>query len=420
MKRLPQTEAMPKKFGDCKTPGVEAVQPLSCRVDRMTQNRRPSRRGDVAPFLAMDVLSSANALEASGRSVLHMEVGEPGAAAPKLVREAARAALDGGRIGYTEALGWRPLRERIARHYGERYGVDIAPGRVAVTTGSSAGFNLAFLAAFDIGDRVAVASPGYPAYWNILRALGLEVVELHTRMEDRHAITPALIEAAHREKPLAGLIVASPANPTGTMMTPDDLAALLRLSDELGIHFISDEIYHGLVYDGVAQTALSYSDDAIVINSFSKYYCMTGWRVGWMILPESLVRPVERLGQNLYISAPDLSQRSALVAFEATDELERIKDGYALNRKRLLEALPRMGFDEIFPADGAFYVYASVRRFTNDSSDFARRMLAETGIAATPGPDFDRLNGDAYIRFSFAGPTDVIHEATDRLGRWLR
>jgi aspartate/methionine/tyrosine aminotransferase len=384
------------------------------------QYKGPSRRSDVAPFLAMDVLSAANALEAAGRRILHMEVGEPGAATPRAVREAAIAALQGGRVGYTDALGWRPLRERIARHYGERHGVEVDPGRVAVTTGSSGGFNLAFLAAFDAGDRVAIASPGYPAYANILRALDLEVVELRTRTEDRHAITPALVEAAHREKPLAGLIVASPANPTGTMMTPAALATLIRTTDALGIRFISDEIYHGLVYDGVAETALATSNEAIVINSFSKYYCMTGWRIGWMILPPSLVRAVERLGQNLYISAPDLSQKAALAAFEATDELERIKDGYAANRKLLLERLPGLGFDEFFPVDGAFYIYASVRRFTNDSAEFARRMLNEAGIAATPGMDFDRGQGDAYIRFSFAGSVADIDEASQRLGDWLR
>lgn len=382
--------------------------------------RPPSRRSAVAPFLAMDVLSAANALEAAGRRILHMEVGEPGAPTPRAIREAAIASLQGGRIAYTEALGWRPLRERIARHYGERHGIEVDPARVAVTTGSSGGFNLAFLAAFDAGDRVAIAAPGYPAYANILRALDLEVVELRTRAEDRHAITPELVEAAHSEKPLAGLIVASPANPTGTMMTPDALAALIAATEELGIRFISDEIYHGLVYDGVAATALATSQEAFVINSFSKYYCMTGWRIGWMVVPETMVRAVERLGQNLYISAPDLSQKAALAAFETTDELERIKDGYAANRRLLLDRLPAIGFDEFFPVDGAFYVYASVRRFTNDSGEFARRMLNEAGVAATPGMDFDPTGGDAYIRFSFAGSTKDIDEASRRLADWLR
>ncbi len=380
----------------------------------------PSRRSAVAPFIAMDVKSAANALEAEGRRVLHMEIGEPGASTPRSIRAAAHAALDEGRLGYTEALGWRPLRERIARHYADYYGVSVSPARIAVTTGSSAGFNLAFLAAFDHGDRVAIAAPGYPAYRNILAALGLHVVELPTAARDRHAVTPEMLEQAHASAPLAGVLIASPANPTGTMMTPEALAALIATADRLGIRFISDEIYHRLSYEGAEATALAYSDRAIVINSFSKYYCMTGWRIGWMILPEELVRPVERIGQSLYISAPDLSQRAALAAFDATEELEAIKAGYAANRMLLLERLPAMGFDEFFPVDGAFYVYASTRRFSNDSAAFAQAMLQEAGIAATPGLDFDRARGDGYIRFSFAGAEAEIAEAVDRLEGWLK
>lgn len=385
----------------------------------MTDDRPPSRRSAVAPFLAMDVLSSANDLEAAGRRIMHMEIGEPGASAPRAVLDAARSALDSGRIGYTEALGSRVLRQRIAQLYQDQYGVDVSPGRIAITTGSSAGFNLTFLAAFDPGDRIAIASPGYPAYRNIIGALGLEVVELPTSAQDRHAVTPAMVERAHREKPLAGLLVASPANPTGTMMTPEALRELALTCDDLGIRFISDEIYHGLVYDGVAATAIATSDRAIVINSFSKYYCMTGWRIGWMVLPDSLVRPVERLGQSLYISAPDLSQKAAIAAFDATADLEIIKQGYAANRRLLLDHLPKMGFDDLFPVDGAFYIYASVRRFSNDSSDFARRMLHEAGVATTPGADFDRDRGQGYLRFSFAGSTAEITEAVQKLEAWL-
>jgi aspartate/methionine/tyrosine aminotransferase len=367
----------------------------------------------------MDVMSSAFDLEAQGRSIVHMEVGEPGAMAPRAVLDAARAALDGGRIGYTEALGSRTLRQRIARYYAETHGIDVSPGRIAITTGSSAGFNLTFLGAFDPGDRVAIAAPGYPAYRNILAALGLEVIEIESTAQTRHAITPEMLEAVHRETPLAGILIASPANPTGTMMTPEALKALVRAADDLGIRFISDEIYHGLVYDGVAETALSVSQTAIVINSFSKYYCMTGWRIGWMVLPESLVRPIERLAQSLYISAPDLSQRAAIAAFDATADLEIIKAGYAANRTLLLNALPAIGFDDIFPVDGAFYIYASVRRFSNDSADFASRMLREAGVAATPGADFDRLQGQGYMRFSFAGSESEMAEAAARLKRWL-
>ena len=380
-----------------------------------------SRRSAVAPFIAMDVKSAANALEAAGRRVLHLEIGEPGARTPERVRDAARAALDEERIGYTEALGWRLLRERIARHYGEHYGVEVPAGRVAITTGSSAGFNLAFLAAFDHGDRVAIASPGYPAYRNILGALGAacrRAADGCPRPPCHHArdagARPCLGAARRRPR------VASPGNPTGTLMAPEALKALIDASGRLGIRFISDEIYHRLVYEGREETALAFSDRAIVINSFSKYYCMTGWRIGWTVLPPELVRPVERIAQSLYISAPDLSQRAALAAFEATEELEVIKAGYAANRRLLLDRLPAMGFDDFFPVDGAFYVYASTRRFTNDSAAFARAMLEEAGVAATPGLDFDRSRGDGHIRFSFAGSEAEVAEAVQRLEGWLK
>ncbi len=369
--------------------------------------------------MVMDVMRAAVDRENAGGSVIHMEVGQPGAPAPRAVLEAARAALADGRLGYTEALGTRALRARIARHYGEAHGIDVSADRIAVTTGSSAGFNLAFLAAFDAGDRVAVTSPGYPAYRNILSALGLEVVEIETNAETRHALTPDMLAAAHAEGALKGVLIASPANPTGTMMLPEALAALIETAEDLGIRFISDEIYHRLVYDGEAETALRFSDDAIVVNSFSKYYCMTGWRIGWMVLPENLVRPVERVAQNLYISAPDISQRAALAAFDATPELEQVKAGYAANRRLLIDRLPPLGFDEHPPVDGAFYMYVSTRRFSNDSMDFARRMLAEAGVAATPGPDFDRARGHGTLRFSFAGTEADMREAMDRLGRWL-
>jgi aspartate/methionine/tyrosine aminotransferase len=379
-----------------------------------------SRRSAVAPFVAMDVMRAAIEAEASGQRIIHMEVGQPGAPAPRPVLAAAAEAIGDGRLGYTEALGVKALRSRIARHYRDAYGVEVEPNRVAVTTGSSAGFNLAFLAAFDAGDRVGVAAPGYPAYRNILSALGQEVVEIPTTNETRHAITPQMLERVHAEKPLAGLLVASPANPSGTMMTPEALGALIEAAEGLGIRFVSDEIYHGLVYEGSAETALRFSDHAIVVNSFSKYYCMTGWRIGWLVLPEDLVRPVERLAQSLYISPPDLSQRAALAAFDAREELEAVKAGYAANRALLLDRLPAIGFEDHFPVDGAFYVYASVRRFANDSGAFAARMLAEAGVAATPGVDFDRERGHGFIRFSFAGTRADMIEAAERLHAWLR
>lgn len=369
--------------------------------------------------MVMDVMRAAIDRESAGDRVIHMEVGQPGARAPQAVIAAADAALRDGYFGYTEALGTRALRTRIARHYGEAYGIDVSPERIAVTTGSSGGFNLAFLSAFDHGDRIALATPGYPAYRNILGALGLETVNIETSADTRFAVTPDMLAAAHAQKPLHGVLVASPANPTGTIMPPGALADLIAAASELGIRFISDEIYHGLVYDGTAETALKSDADAIVVNSFSKYYCMTGWRIGWMVLPESLLRPVERISQNLYISPPDISQRAALAAFDATPELEAVKAGYAANRKLLLDRLPEIGFDDHAPVDGAFYLYVSVRRFANDSVEFTRRMLAEAGVAATPGPDFDRARGHGTVRFSFAGTEADMAEAVDRLADWL-
>ncbi|MGQ7791281.1 pyridoxal phosphate-dependent aminotransferase [Faunimonas sp. B44] len=378
-----------------------------------------SRRSRVEPFLAMDVMSAAADLEAAGRDIVHMEVGQPGAPAPRAVLEAARKALE-GRLGYTEALGIRPLRERIARHYRDEYGVEVPASRIMVTTGSSGGFNLTFLGAFDAGARIAMAAPGYPAYRNILKALGLVPVEIPVGPRTRWVLTADEVERAHAEAPLAGVLVASPANPTGTMTLPEALRDLVETCARLGIRFISDEIYHGLVYEGRAETALAFGGEPIVVNSFSKYYCMTGWRVGWLVLPEDLVRPFERLSQSFYISVPELSQRAALAAFDGREELEAVKEGYRRNRAHLLERLPSLGFDEIVPVDGAFYVYASVARFTNDAHDFTRRMLHEAGVAATPGPDFDHARGHRYIRFSFAGTEAAIREGTDRLAAWLR
>ncbi len=380
---------------------------------------RPSARSDVAPFIAMDVMAAAADLEADGRDIVHMEVGQPGAPAPAPVLAAARQALEDGRLGYTESRGVRPLRDRIARHYAETYGVDVPRERIVVTTGSSAGFNLAFLAAFDAGDRIAMAAPGYPAYRNIIRALGLVPVEIPVGPESRWVITADMVARARAEGPVDGLLIASPANPTGTVTAPEELGALVRYCDDAGIRFLSDEIYHGLVHEGRAETALRFTDTAVIINSFSKYYCMTGWRIGWMVAPETLVRPIERLAQSLYISAPDLSQRAAVHAFDAAPELEAIKAVYARNRALLLDRLPAIGFDEVVPADGAFYAYVSIARFSNDSRDFTARLLREAGVAATPGLDFDTGRGNRYVRFSFAGTEARIAEGLERLGGWL-
>ncbi len=380
---------------------------------------RPSRRSAVAPFMAMDALSDARALERQGRRIIHMELGEPGAPAPRLAREAAAAALREGRLGYGEALGDATLRARIAAHYADRYGVAIGPERVIVTTGSSGGFLLALLAAFDAGARIAVTAPGYPAYANILAALGLEAVPLEVGPESRYAPTAALLEAAHREKKLDGALFMSPANPTGAMIAPTELARICAFCDAAGIVLVSDEIYHGLEYEGRAETALRFTSQAIVVNSFSKYYAMTGWRLGWLVAPEELMRPLERLQQSLAICAPTISQRAALAAFDATEELEQNRAAYARNRALLVERLPGMGLARFAPPDGAFYVYADVSDFTADSMDFCRRLLNEAGVAATPGLDFDARRGATTIRLSYAGAEADVVEGVARLGAWL-
>ena len=380
----------------------------------------PSRRSAVAPFLAMDVLSQAALREAAGHNVIHMEVGEPGAAPPRLVREAAIAALSGGKVGYTASLGRPSLRERIARHYRDLYGVKVDAGRIAVTTGSSAGFILAFLAMFDAGQRIAISAPGYPAYRNILEALGLEAVLIETTAATRHVVTGAMLAAEHARQKLDGALLMSPVNPTGTMMSAEGLADICRTCAALGIKFISDEIYHGLTYGAPAATALAFSADAVVVNSFSKYFCMTGWRIGWLVLPPALVRPVERLQQSLAISVPYLSQVAAEAAFDAREELEAVKAGYARNRDLLLHELPRLGFSDFHPADGAFYFYVDIGRYSNDSMQFCRRMLDEAGVAATPGLDFDRMHGARAMRLSYAGSEADVREAVGRLRQWMK
>jgi aspartate/methionine/tyrosine aminotransferase len=379
----------------------------------------PSARGDVPPFMVMDVMAAAARIEAAGGTVVHMEVGQPAASAPATALEAAQVALVHGRLGYTAALGIPSLRARIARHYADTYRVDLDPERVVVTTGSSGGFILAFLSMFEPGDRVAVAIPGYPPYRHILTALGCEPVLIETRAATRYAMTGEALLAAHRDKPLAGVLVASPANPTGTMMDAAALGDLMRVARAEGIRFISDEIYHGLDYAFTAETALQFSDDAVVINSFSKYFCMTGWRVGWMVVPPSLVRSVERLQQNLAISVPTIAQIAAEAAFDGRAEMELVKHGYEENRRILTEGLPKAGLDKFLPVDGAFYLYADVSRFSNDSLDFAKRMLEETHVAATPGVDFDPVDGRHFLRFCYAGSAAEMHEAVARIGNWL-
>jgi len=377
-------------------------------------------RGQVAPFMVMDVMRAANQREAAHQAVYHLEVGQPGAGAPQGVLDAAAQALSADRLGYTDALGIAPLRDAIAHYYRDYYGLGIDSGRIVVTTGSSGGFVLAFLSVFDAGDRVAIAAPGYPCYRTILSAFGVEPVELMAGADERFQPTPALLERAQRDGPLDGLIVASPSNPTGTMLPTAEFRALATYCDSHGIRMISDEIYHGITYDRKADSALAFTDDALIINSFSKYFSMTGWRIGWMVVPANLVRTMECLAQNLFISAPTLSQFAALAAFDYRAEFDARVAGYNTNRQLLLDALPKAGFSKLAPADGAFYIYADIGDLTNDSESFCRRLLGETGVALTPGLDFDRERGARFIRISYAESEDVIRGAAEALIGWKR
>jgi len=380
-----------------------------------------SRRSSAVPaFIVMDVMHAAADKEARGQPVIHMEVGQPGTPAPRSALQAVQRALGSETLGYTMALGLPALRARIARHYADRYGVAVSPERVIVTAGSSAAFVLGFLALFDVGAKVGLPSPGYPCYRHILTALGQAPVILETDAASRWMPTAAQIEDCARREALAGLVIASPANPTGTMLEPGRLAEIAAACARNRVWLVSDEIYHGLAYGPKEETALAYSDQAIVINSFSKYFSMTGWRVGWLVVPEGLVRPIERLAQNLYISPPAVSQVAALASFDGTDELEANKRVYAANRALLLEELPKAGLDGIVPADGAFYLYVDVGAFTTDSVAFTREMLADLGIAATPGVDFDAERGSRYVRFCYAGTTSDMAEAARRLQGWSR
>ena len=374
---------------------------------------------DIPPFIVMEVMKQAAAREVAGSDVLHMEVGQPSTGAPKGVIEAAKRALDQDVLGYTLALGDPPLRAAIAEHYRRQYDLSIAADRIAVTTGSSGAFLLTFLAAFDPGDKVAILRPGYPCYRNILSALGIEAVDVPVGAASRFQPTPELLDAAGGAD-LDGLLLASPANPTGSMLTDQELSDLLDYCRRRDIRYISDEIYHGISYRRPARSALELDDQTIVINSFSKYYSMTGWRLGWIVLPEYMVEPVERLAQNLFISAPTLSQHAAVAAFDCRAELDANVARYGRNRELLLAELPKAGFERMAPADGAFYMYVDIREMSNDSLAFCRQMLQATGVAATPGVDFDPVDGARYIRFSFAGATDTMARASDRLRRWTK
>ncbi|CUH80590.1 Aspartate aminotransferase [Tritonibacter multivorans] len=376
---------------------------------------RNSTRSNVDPFIVMDVMEAARKAEEKGRHIIHMEVGQPATGAPERARRALADALDKGAMGYTVALGLPELRARIAQMYGEWYNVDLNPDRVVITPGSSGAFILSFTALFDSGDRVGIGAPGYPSYRQILSALGMQPVDIQTAPENR--LQPVAADLVGQD--LRGLLVASPANPTGTMLSKPALTELMGAAAEAGASFISDEIYHGIEYEAKAVTALEVSDDAYVINSFSKYFSMTGWRVGWMVVPEDHVRVVERIAQNMFICAPHASQVAALAAMDCEDELQDNLAVYAKNRQLMLDGLPQAGFDKIAPPDGAFYVYADVSDITQDSRALAAEILEKVGVAVTPGLDFDPVRGATTLRFSYARSTADIEEGLLRLKTFM-
>jgi len=384
-------------------------------------NAHVALRAGIPPFYVMDVWLAAAERQRTHGDLVNLSAGQPKAGAPEPVRAAAAAALEANQLGYTVALGIPELREAIAGSYADRYGIDVSLDDVVLTTGSSGGFLLAFLACFDVGDRVAIASPGYPCYRNILSALGCEVVEIPCGPETRFQPTVAML--AELDPPVQGVIVASPANPTGTVIPPGELAAIGSWCDDTGVRLISDEVYHGLVYPGAPETSCAWqtSRNAVVANSFSKYYAMTGWRLGWLLVPAELRRAVDCLTGNFTICPPVLPQYAAVAAFtpEAIAEAEGHLHQYALNRETLLGGLRQIGITRLAPTDGAFYVYADVSDFTSDSLTFCEKLLADTGLAIAPGIDFDTVHGGSFVRLSFAGPTDDIDESLRRLGPWL-
>jgi aspartate/methionine/tyrosine aminotransferase len=373
-------------------------------------------RAQVPPFHVMRVLEAAALRRAAGHPVYDLSAGQPATGAPRSVLTAAHQALDAERLGYTSALGLPELRDAIARHYEREYGLDVPASAVAVTTGSSGAFLCAFLAAFDTGDTVAVARPGYPAYRNMLAALGCRVIDLPLGADFRPSV--AALEAL--PEPPSGVVVASPANPTGTMVAPEELAAIADWCEAHTVRLVSDEIYHGITFGSRAACAWQTSRQAIVVNSFSKYYCMTGWRLGWVLVPDELLDAVDRLAGNFALCPPALSQRAALGAFDAEVELVANVGRYRTNRDLLLERLPPIGFERLAPADGAFYLYADVGRWTDDSLSWCAQMLAETGVALAPGVDFDPVDGGRFVRMCFAGDTATLSRAVDVLAEWLR
>ena len=377
--------------------------------------RNGARRGEIAPFYVMEVMRAAELRVAAGNEVLHLEVGQPSTPAPKGVIAAAHHALDNDVLGYTTAMGIEPLRRRVAQHYDDWYGVTVEPDQVMFTVGASGAFVAAFMAAFDPGDRVVVPSPGYPCYRNALEALGVEVVDVATTIETRFQPTVEMLESVG---PVDGLVLSSPSNPTGTMLDPARMAEITRWCEANDVWFVSDEIYHGITYGEAAPTALDFDPDAIVINSFSKYFSMTGWRLGWLIAPDPLRTALTRIGQNITIAAPTLSQLGAVAAFDCHEECEANVARYARNRQLLLDGLPGAGLDRLAPADGAFYIWAQTDHLAEDSQELCTRWLDELGVAATPGIDFDPAHGHRFVRFSFAGDEADVAEAVNRLRDW--
>ena len=376
---------------------------------------KESLRSQVPPFYVMEVMKAAALREARGGDVLHLEVGQPMTPAPSRVLEAARAGLADDRLGYTAATGLVALRERIGRFYEDRYGLEVSPDRIVMTIGASAGFVLACLALFDPGDRVAMTVPGYSAYRNVLSALGLELVEVRVDAGTRFVPSPDRLEMAG---PLDGLVVASPSNPTGVTLTPEELQSVVDYCETAGTVLISDEIYHGIHYGKRAASALEFSDAPVVVQSFSKYFSMTGWRLGWLVVPPEMFRPLERLSQNLFIAPPTVSQLGALQAFDCTEELDAIVTAYSESRKVLVDGLAEAGINRIAPPDGAFYVYADISHLGMDSPTLCARWLEEIGVAVTPGIDFDPDLGDRWVRFSYSESTEDIAEAVRRLREW--
>ena len=377
---------------------------------------KKSNRSNVDPFIVMDVMESARKAEALGKKIIHMEVWQPGTAAPKIAKDYLTKEITNNNLGYTVTLGLPELRKRISKLYGEWYNLDLNPNRIIITTGSSGAFILSFASLFDVGDKVGIGSPGYPSYRQILKSQNLIPVDIQTDIQNKFHPIPIDIKINN----LNGLLVASPANPTGSMLDKNSLENLINAAKENNVSFISDEIYHGIQYEHNPTTAIEITNDCYVINSFSKYFSMTGWRIGWMVVPEDHVRQVERLSQNLFICPPHASQITALAAMDATEELEKNINVYKKNREILLEELPKAGFKTFSPPDGAFYIYVDISEFSNDSLSFCKKVLDEAGVAITPGLDFDQKRGNKTIRFSYARSTEDIIEGANRIKNFMK